>query len=472
MLKFLRNKKNQKRIYIILSAVILPPFLFWGVTMNSKEESTTSTLGVINGKNITIKDYLAAYRAVQHEISIVYGSRAKEAARYLNFKGRAWDRLLLLDYAKKEKIRVKDEEVVQWLISQPAFLHQGRFDQDFYDRYVNQALRISPRDFEEEIRQMLTLAKVQEKIEAGVSVSEEELKKLYDEEYGARDIRYAALKGDETKTAAEVTDEDISKIYPLVKDRLTDPEKVKIRYVVVPNEKAESMKAVLSENTSLEEIAKKYSLIQQEIPYFSRNDAVPEIGSSKAVLSAAFSLPVDGESEWIHTDKGIFKIRVVEKKDERVLPLEEAKTELRRVLAKQKAAEETMKRMSEIRKKIVQPGDFEKILSAEGIEVKNANAFAKDSGLPSVGMLPEGAAERLAALAEGQVSDAISAENGALLVQVEKRHAPDMQKFESEKKEFKDRVIERKSREAMTELLEKLRSRLTMNLELMKKLSV
>ena len=95
-----------------MTLVILPPFLFWGVAMNDKEDgaSASSTLGIISGKKISIKDYLGAYRAVQHEAAILYGNRAKEAARALNFKGRAWDRLLLLDHARKEKVQGRDKE--------------------------------------------------------------------------------------------------------------------------------------------------------------------------------------------------------------------------------------------------------------------------------------------------------------------------------------------------------------------------
>ncbi len=474
MLKFLRNKKNQKRIFLGMTLVILPPFLFWGVAMNDKEDgaSASSTLGVIGNKKVSIKDYLGAYRAVQHEAAILYGSRAKEAAKVLNFRGRAWDRLLLLDHAGKEKVQVKDKEVTEWLISQPAFSHDGRFDKEFYNRYVNEAMRISPREFEEEIRQMLTLVKLQEKVESGVQVSDEELKKLYDEEHGVRDIRYAHLAGDAAKAELEVTDEELSKIYPLVKDRLTEPERVKIRYAAVPPDKTETMKEVIADSAVLDEIAKKYGLKTQETAYFSKNDPMPEFGFSKPLLSAAFSLAVNSESGWIHTDKGVFKIQVVDKKEERVLPIEEAKSELRRVLGQQKAVEEALKKLSDLRKTVTQPSDLEKALADAKIEMRRLEGFGKNSELPGVGVLPDKAAELVAALTEGQVSEAMPVEGGAVLVQVEKRHGPDAQKFESDKKDFKERVIQKKSQEAMNALLEKLRNRLSMNLELMKKLSV
>jgi hypothetical protein len=187
MIKFLRNKTVQKRIFLGLALLIIPAFTLWGVTLNKEEGSVPSTLGYIENRRVTLKDYLASYRAAQHEILFRYGDRAHEIAPLVNLKGEAWDRLLLVHHARKENIRVSDKEVVQWLTEQPIFSNKGKFDPNFYTLYVTNYLRTSKRDFEEEIRQLLAIGKIGDRIRARIKLSDEELKKLYTEELKTAD---------------------------------------------------------------------------------------------------------------------------------------------------------------------------------------------------------------------------------------------------------------------------------------------
>ncbi len=224
MLKFLRNKKTQKKIYIGLALVIIPSFLFWGL-MISKEDTQTNpntALGRIENHSVSVQEYLKSYNAVQHQVVLVYGERAKMIARFIDLKAEAWDRLLLLTYAKKEKLKAGDSEVVDYLASQPIFINHGKFDDKFYKAYVTNYLRISVRDFEEEIRQMLTIHKIQERIGRRIQPSEQELKELYNSEIGEKDIVYGILSWESQKNKVLVSEEEISAVYPLLKDKLQE----------------------------------------------------------------------------------------------------------------------------------------------------------------------------------------------------------------------------------------------------------
>ena len=59
---------------------------------------------------------------------------------------------------------------------------------------------------------------------------------------------------------------------------------------------------------------------------------------------------------------------------------------------------------------------------------------------------------------------------GAMIVKVTEVHGFDEKKFEEEKKEFAERMKDEKSREKMQEILEGLRDKLSLNLELMKEI--
>ena len=176
MLKFLRNKHHQKKIYIILAIAIIPPFLMWGVTTSQKDSKIPATIGVIENKKVSLREYLNSYKAVQHEMALMYGEKLKEAAPTINMKGEAWDRILLLNYAKKEKIKTSDAEVVEWISGQPLFQSHGQFDANIYNLYVTRILRSNARDFEEEIRDVLTIEKIAAKIRLNITVKDEKLK--------------------------------------------------------------------------------------------------------------------------------------------------------------------------------------------------------------------------------------------------------------------------------------------------------
>lgn len=181
MLKFLRNKKVQKNIYLALAILIIPPFVIWGVFMDPSEKN--SALGSIGPRQISTQQYLASYKAVQHQLIFLYGPQFESLKSLVNFKGEAWDRILLLDYAKRERIHTRDEEVVDWLSMQPLFSNRGRFDVSFYKRYVGNALRTDARNFEEEVRQILTIAKIRERLRSQVHFTGVELKDLYVKEH-------------------------------------------------------------------------------------------------------------------------------------------------------------------------------------------------------------------------------------------------------------------------------------------------
>lgn len=469
MLKFLRNKRNQKKIYIVLAIAVIPPFLMWGVSTSQKDAKVPSTLGVIDNRNVSLREYLNSYKAVQHEMTLMYGQKAKESASMINYKGEAWDRLLLLYHAKQEKINTTDTEVVQWLMNQTIFQSHGQFDDNLYKLYVNNYLRSNARDFEEEVRDLLTIQKVVDKLKSNIALTDAELKSLYDQENSQRDIAYGVLSWESEKNNVQVTDEDIRNIYPLVKDKLTDPERVKISYLLVPKQNVESLKALFDEKgATLEALSKKYSLPIKETGYFSKNEAVPEIGLSKDILFASFSLPLNQESDWFSLDGGSYKIKVTDKKAERPLSLDEAKEELKKIMLKQKAIQSAITKLDEAKKKM-QGNGFEQTLKDLGIEIKHLEKYKKGDTIPEIGK-SETAEKIITGLKQGELSQAFPAPNGASIVKVVKNSAGDDQKFEAEKEEFKKKILQEKASEGMRDLMGKLRNKLKIDLETMKKL--
>ena len=486
MLKFLRNKHTQKKIYIVLALLVIPSFFIFGINLSSPTRKNAEipsvgsvireikikkshTLGAIDNKKFSIEEYLNSYKAVKNEVALMYGQKSKDLESRINYKGEAWDRILLLYHAKQKNIRAADAEVVQWITSQPAFQNHGQFDDNIYKLYVNSYLHSSARVFEEEIRDFLTIQKIVDQMRSKVVVKDDELKTLYNQQNGQRDLLYGVLPWESQKSNIKVTDDDLKSIYPLVKDKLTDPERVKISYLFVPLENKEPLKAIFDEkDMTLDALSKKYSLPVKETGFFSKNEAVPEIGLSQDVLFASFSLPLNQESDWFQLDKGSYKIKVTDKKAERPLNLEEAKEELTKVLTKEKATQNAAVKINEARKKM-QSSDLEPILKELGIEAKRAEKYKKGDYLPEMGP-SENTEKVITQLKEGEVSEVFVTPNGAAILKIVKDSAIDDKKFEAEKETFKEKVLREKSSNEVRKLLDGLREKLKIDIETMKKL--
>ena len=89
----------------------------------------------------------------------------------------------------------------------------------------------------------------------------------------------------------------------------------------------------------------------------------------------------------------------------------------------------------------------------------------------SAGIWPsDGLQKAVEKLDKDGISDPFEVPKGAMLVKVTAVREFDDKKFEEEKKDFRDEMESRQATEKLNQLLEGLRSKLSMNLELMKEL--
>jgi len=453
MLKLLRQKKVKKTIYIVLALGIAISFIVSGILLSNDDKNTSAPLATIDKHKITAREYLDSYSAVQRQASFMYGDSFNEIKNRINFKAEAWDRILLLDYAQKQKIRVTDAEVVQWVNLQPAFKKNDKFDQKLYELYVERALRTTPRELEEELREMLTIGKIQENLPSK-SLDDTQLKELYQKEKTEKDLLYALLPWETQKENVTVTDKDTDALYLIVKDKLLAPEQVKIAYLFIPKEEQDA--------------SKQDDLPWKETNYFSKNDAVPELGYSPEVLSECFKLGASEESSWIETDEGNYKVKLVDKKSERPLSLEESREELKKIYTRQQAGELAAKKLTELKEKM-KTEDFATVLKSENIQTTPIEKYRP--GTSPAGIYPLESLERaIQSLKESEISDAFEIQRGAMMVKVIKISSLDEKKFDEEKEAFKEELSRKQSNNDMRQLLETLRKNLSLNLERMKEI--
>lgn len=465
MIQFLRGKNVSRKIFIFLTVIIGLSFFVSGAIYYISDRKAPTFLGQIGSRNVSIQEYLQSYRAVSHQAALLYGDQLDKIRPYINFRGEAWDRLLLLDRAKSERIRVKDQEVVEWIRRQPVF-HSAdqRFDNRYYETVVKQYLRTTLRDFEEEIRQMLAISRLREKIGRDVKLDDERLRELYAQEHSGKDIQLALLPWEKQTEGLAIVDEDLRNMFAAMKDLLGKPEKMKIRTVLVPAGSPQETAALKDNTGTLSEIASRHGLEIKDAPVFSQRQSIEEIGLPAPLLYAATALSEPGQvSDWVRQTEGAYKVELLERIPAQPADFEQVKDRLKDLALRQKGVESAMKRLQEIRKNL-EPADFQKTLQDQGATVSEIIGYKPDAPPAGIGASPE-LSRALSQVRDGQISQAFQLPEGGGLVKVLRTAAVDEAAFTKDKEAFRQKALAQEAERRMKDLLVQLRNKLQLNLK-------
>jgi hypothetical protein len=179
MLKILRDRKTAKKIWIGLGIIIMPAFIFWGFGGAIRDKDEKGYIGKIAKKNISVMEFKDSINAVRNLAIMQYGENLEAIEKNLNLETQAWQRLALLEVAKKSKIRASDKEVIAQVTSYPFFMQKGKFDNRTYKDVLKYVFRTQPRAFEEQTRQNIIISKLYHKKTDGITIGENEIRDGY-----------------------------------------------------------------------------------------------------------------------------------------------------------------------------------------------------------------------------------------------------------------------------------------------------
>ena len=507
MLKFLRKKENLKKIMWGLAILIIPAFVLWGSGSAIRSRGLPKYAGKIFGKTISFRQYEEALLACRNQLLLIYGEDFNKAAKFLDLEKEAWDRLILLYQAKKEKVKVADEEVIQLIEALPLFQKEGRFNQARYNTLLGYAFRASPREFEEQIREMLKIDSLKDKVIAKVALSDEEIENVYRSEHELAKALYVLIEPQKFEEQIHPSYEQLQEYYQNYKTQFKKPEQVNVQYIALyfgqndqevrvseeemldyyqehieefsvkdkkeatlPLEEVKSqIKEKLIQNKArtlledriwqigdeianepalFEEVAKKNQLEVKETGFFGPQQVIPEIGLSYEFLNAAFTMKIDEISNTIETSKGYFIIKVKEKKEPHIPPLDEVEEEVKTFVVMQKSWELAKSKAEEILVKLKDSIEEKKLnfsKAAEGLSlvVEETEEFSRASYVSGIGQSPQ-FSQAAFALKPGEVSELIRVPNGYCILSLKEISPIDEEKFTREKEEFAKKLLVRK----------------------------
>jgi len=472
MLKKLRRKKTAKRIWIVLTILILPAFVFWGFGsfIRSKQEITYA--GKISGKKVPLLEYKDALEAVKNQAIIQFGDDLSEIEKKLNLESLAWDRLVLLAEAKKRKIAVTDQEVIDLIRSYPFFQRKLQFDDQIYSSMLQYVFRAQPRVFEEQARQSLMLSKLYKEVTSNLNLTEEEIKKEYQKSNEQINLYYiASLTNDFIKDIA-ASEEEIRDYFTKNPFQFKEPLSFNIEYISLASEdkndatikdKIKRLALRLNKKEDFTKAAGELNLRVKETGLFSQTDPIPGIGWSPQILNLISKLKIGEFTPPIYMDKYYYILRLKEKKEPYIPDFQTIKDKVKEVFIKEKARktaqqkiEDCLKELKTAYKTNSKTLDFDKIAKIYGLKLDSTGLFRYGSYIEGIG-----ASDNFFSVAEDlkedDTSGIIEMPSGFYIIKLKSRVPVDEKKFTEEKPEFAKKLLLQKKEEYFNRSFEDLK---------------
>ena len=463
-------RKYVKTFLWIMAILIIPSFILWGVGSGIRERRRTQEAGRIFGHRVSWNDYQSAYQATEMLLAL---SNLGAYAKFINPEELTWDRLILLHETKRRRISVKDDEIITYIQSMPAFRSGGKeagetsFDQGRYEEILSRAFHTTPRSFEEDIRKTLLLSKLRDQVTAEVALDEETVKEEYRKSHDKRKVSYLALLTQPFEKEVEPTEKDLADYYASHKDDSSRPEEIRVAFVTVDFEKKPKAEAVAlmdkmsdelfelpesekkkESSEELKKVAEAHGLSVQETGYFSLEDPLPAPGFSYELSQEAARRKAGEISDPIQTESGIAILKVLEKRPPRVLSLEEARSDVEKAYRKEKGEALCRKSAEEMLQKIQkkmheESAGWEDTVKSFGLSPTETPFFMQNGFVENLGQASEFTRAAFA-LKLQEVGGVVKIPGGFAILRPEAEEPASDEAFVKEKEAFRETLFKQK----------------------------
>jgi peptidyl-prolyl cis-trans isomerase D len=484
----------------VVIAFVATIFLDWGWQRPGRSDTHLAT---IDGEAVSLHEFEITYNNLRDVYRRIYQDRFNEDfARTLNLKQQALDtvvqRKLLIHEAQRQGLTASDAELIDKVQSYPVFQVDGRFD---HGRYV-QVLRLSrltPADFEQNQREEILLAKLENLIKDGVQVTESELKAAFLYETEKLNVEYVRVDPAQFTSQVEVTDSDLSAYYEQHQDRFRKPEQVRVAYIVVDpatfatqiqitdERLAQYYEAHKEEFRQGEQVRARHILFKiaqqataaeeakvraeaeaalrriqagedfaEVARQTSQDPASAEQGGDlgfftrgamvKSFEDVAFALRPGEVSDPVRTEFGYHLIKIEEAQEAGYRPLEAVRDELRARLSDEEARHRAATQAQEVHDALVAGSDWETVAHSRGLIFRETPLITRGQAVEGIEN-PAAFGQAVFALQEGDISQPMSMGNHHLIMKLLERKAAYLPPFEEVQAAVQEALLRERTRE-------------------------
>ena len=258
----------------------------------------------------------------------------------------------------------------------------------------------------------------------------------------------------------EEVKEEKQKSFEEVKDQILQALK-KEKAKAEASRKAEDAFYSLFRSRDLEGHSREKDVPIKTTGLFKEGDEIPDIGKNPAFYSSAFSLKLGEISPVVNIPPNFYILKLVNKKDSRIPPLDEVKEEVRRKVIGMKAEEKARQVAEELLNQIRTGKNIREVAREKGYPLEETGFFTRTAGVvPKIGPAREFMGI-LASLTEKNpvAKEVIKTKDGYFVVGLSGHEPADQTKFQSVKKNLEKRLVYQKQEEAFQNWLDQLRSK-------------
>ena len=467
-------RRHQNWLKWILGIVVVA-FIFIYVPAFLKPHGAGATpddaIATVDGHAVLISTYQRNYNQQVQALRQAYGDQFNDQMiQQFGLGQRILQQLLDEEAVQAEArqlgIHVSDQEVIQRIMSFPAFQVNGQFmGTQRYEQFLRmQRPPIRPEDFEADIRKQLISEKLQTLVTGWVQVEDNDVEKEFTrrnekvklelsvftannfrnavqptdadikaqfsadpEKYRIpekRRVKFLALDGNALKARMTATPDEVAKLYEENKAMFSTPEQVRASHILFAfkdkdgkdkdkaavKKEAETVLAKVKAGGDFAALAKQYSDDPSkdnggDLDYFGRGKMV------KPFEDAAWALQVGQTSGLVESEFGYHIIKLTDKKAAMNRTLDQVRPQLEDQIKQQKAQGEARKKADELASQIKTPADLEKVARNEGLAISDSGLFARDEPLAGLGFAPAVSAKAFD-MQPNTVSDKLETQQG------------------------------------------------------------
>lgn len=454
MFEYIRT--HQKLMQILLAIVIVPSFVFVGVSGYQSFDDSATAVAKIDGKTLSQQDWEAAQRRqldnLRQRMGQQYDQKLFDTPE---FKQNILETLVAERSINAEVIRshmtIGDAALQKYILGQGLTKADGSFDMERYQALLA-AQGMTPQMYEARVRQELAFQQLTSGIESSgfaprtvskmisdigaqerdvqelvlpiseflpqVKVTDEMVKAFYDKNPKLFElpeqakIEYLLLNADAVAAQVTVSDEEVAAYYKSNAARFTAPETRRASHILVAVNKdataAQKAAAKAKADAIAAEVRKAPATFAAVAKAKSEDPASAELGGDlnviekgalpKAVEDAIFALKQGDISTPVESEFGYHVLTVTELKAATTKPLDEVKGDIAADLKKQKAAKKYSEMAEAFSNTVYEQADSLKPAADKtGLKIESAAGLSRTPS-PMLGAAPFNNAKFLTAL--------------------------------------------------------------------------
>lgn len=494
--------KKMRVILIVTMAIIIPAFIFlfgpgFDPARPPEGRDPVAVIARVNGEEIFYREFRNTYWRIRERRRAVPGARWDEEME-AQLEREVLEQLireaLLRQEAERRGIRASDRDVLEEIKSRPHFQREGRFDRNLYLRILEFS-RISPKDYEEEVRNDLRIRKLLRQVTEKAVISAEEVREEYIRRNEQVRVKYLLFPGEDFKEEVTVEEEKLREYFQANREEFRIPDRVNVEYIMIsfkPEEmevkeeeiadyyqehlerykkegveipleevhmeirdilanrkaeekalrKARDLASDLFDRIAWETMVREKRLEVKETGFFARGEAVEGLGWAPDFVEEAFVLGEDEVSGAIRTPKGYAILIVKERSASHLPPLEEVKDKVEERVRERKARGRAREKAEECLKRLREGIDFEVTAQEFSREIKDSKLFSRRGYIEGIGFsLPF--AETAFLLQEGEISPLVEVDQGFAILRGKERKGVDLdeEKFALEAERLREELL-------------------------------